>query len=87
MSVPKAVALALGGIAVAALSAGWWLTTMNRRSIQEIAAPHLACPADRIRVQSDQRGDLEDGYRVEGCGKSGRVLCAAQDPKCEFWPE
>lgn len=72
-------AVVLGGLALAERT--------QRRSVQAVAAPHLGCPPGDIQVTFVSAGDTDEHYRVEGCGKRGRLLCAAQDPACGFVPE
>jgi hypothetical protein len=79
------LALVVVGVGLAISIVGF-LRQANRRSVQQLAAPHLSCPPKDIRVSEEQMG-VEDSYRVEGCGKRGRVRCAPQDPKCSFEAE
>jgi len=78
-----AVVVVGGGLAMAV--AGWFAHS-NKRSVQQLAAPHLSCPPQSIEVKEEEL-DIEESYRVEGCGKRGRVRCAPQDPACGFFPE
>jgi hypothetical protein len=78
-----AVVVVAGGLAISVLG---WLRHSNLRSVQQLASPHLSCPPKRIEVVEEQV-DIEESYRVAGCGKRGRVRCAPQDPKCSFVAE
>jgi hypothetical protein len=75
-----AVVVVAGGLVIA--GAGW-VSHVQLRSVQQVAAPHLGCPLQKIRVVTEQ-SDIEESYRVEGCGKRGWVRCAPQDPSCVF---
>jgi len=89
-ALPRSIrSIAMGFFALVVLGVGLaisivgFLRQANRRSVQQLAAPHLSCPPEDISVSEEDMG-VEDSYRVEGCGKRGRVRCAPQDPKCSF---
>lgn len=68
-------------LAAAALSLRACLHVADRR-IQEIAAPHLGCAAEKISVLSQGHSDTSEIYVVEGCGQKATLRCQSPDFIC-----